>query len=253
MDLCFNDIVKQGYVHFRSKHLLIYRRCWLVLRTASSEGPRRLEQFSNEQAANSHCCRKVTGLTKIRTVARRPRETKKNPVVLTFNDASQMVFACDSELEAEEWFKLLHLECLENNMNDLTLEKPHLMNKYTRREHKEQFHVFLKPSSCMDFYGECLLQISPDALWLWDPRTPGLKITSWPLRSLRRYGRGRTWFTFEAGRRCDSGEGLFTFQTLEGELIYQRVNAEVLATIKQEDIRVLRWQEMRQQSDDWKP
>ncbi|CAB1315568.1 unnamed protein product [Coregonus sp. 'balchen'] len=195
MDLCFNDIVKQGYVYFRSKHLWIYRRCWLVLRRGSSKGAKRLERFSNEQAANCHCHHKVTDLTKIRNVTRPPRDKKKHAVVLTFNDDSPKAFACDSE----------------------------------------QFHVFMKPSQCMDFNGECNLQITCDTLLLWDTQNPCLKITSWPLRSLRRYGRGQNWFTFEAGRMCDTGEGLFTFQTLQGELIYHRVNAAVLATVEQED------------------
>ncbi|KAL0977906.1 hypothetical protein UPYG_G00163050 [Umbra pygmaea] len=210
----------------------IYRCCWLILRTASSKGPRRLERFSNEQAANCHCYHKVTDLTKIRNVYKTPQTKKKNAVVLTFNDDSPKVFACDSEWEANEWCKVLQLECLENKMLALAFEKPDIINENRSQQPIEQFHVFLKPSNCMDFYGECILKVSCDMLWLGEAQKPWLKIISWPLRSLRRYGRGRTWFTFEAGRRCDSGAGLFIFQTLEGELIYRRVNAEVIATME---------------------
>ncbi|XP_010879017.1 docking protein 5 [Esox lucius] len=160
IDLCFNDIVKQGYVYFHSKHLWIYRRFWLILRTASTKGPRRLEQFSKEQAANCQCKHKEKGLTELRTVSRPLQEKKKNTIILTSKDDSQKDFACDSE----------------------------------------QFHVFLKPSTSMEFYRECILQFSCDALWLWDSRNPCRKITSWPLKALRRYGRSQTWFTFEAGR-----------------------------------------------------
>ncbi|XP_031679748.1 docking protein 5-like isoform X1 [Oncorhynchus kisutch] len=235
MDLYFNDIVKQGYVYFRSKHLWIYRRFWLVLRRDSSKGPKRLERFSSEQAANCQCHHKVTDLTKIRNVTRPPRDKKKHAVVLTFNDDSPKAFACDSELDAKEWCNVLQMECLETKMTDLPLEEPVLFNTSLHRDHREQFHVFMKPSQCIDFSGECNLQITCDTLLLWDIQNPGLKITSWPLRSLRRYGRGQNWFTFEAGRMCDTGEGLFTFQTPEGERLYHRVNEAVLATVEQED------------------
>ena len=35
---------------------------------------------------------------------------------------------------------------------------------------------------------------------------------AWPLKSLRRYGADDDVFSFESGRRCPMGEGIFAFK-----------------------------------------
>ncbi|XP_028854060.1 docking protein 5-like isoform X3 [Denticeps clupeoides] len=202
MDADFNDVIKQGYVMIRNRHFwaslsfsqhLTYQRCWLVLKKASSKGPCRLERFPNERAASFHSLHKVTDLTHVKNIARPPKQKRKHGLTLTFRDVTAMT---------------LNFEC-------------------------ERFHVFLMPCRGLGTHGECILQIGLEAISLWDALRPHLKVASWPLRSLRRYGGDQTWFSFEAGRMCDTGEGFFKFQTLEGDAIYQKVHATVLLALSQ--------------------
>ncbi|XP_078667900.1 uncharacterized protein LOC144909678 [Branchiostoma floridae x Branchiostoma belcheri] len=74
--------------------------------------------------------------------------------------------------------------------------------------------------------GPYLLQVNPTCLTLQDRRT-NQELYSWPYKYLRRYGRDKTQFSLEAGRKCASGEGKFEFATSEGNSIFNNVDAFV--------------------------
>ncbi|XP_029814282.1 docking protein 1 [Manacus vitellinus] len=74
--------------------------------------------------------------------------------------------------------------------------------------------------------GTYVLKAERDSLVLKAPRTNEI-LYVWPYRLLRRYGRDKVMFSFEAGRRCDSGPGNFTFETTQGNEIFRLVEASI--------------------------
>lgn len=60
--------------------------------------------------------------------------------------------------------------------------------------------MYLQPSAKLNISGECILRVSSEEVLLYDEKCAKVKLVSWPIRALRRFGYDAARFTFEAGR-----------------------------------------------------
>ncbi|XP_076338358.1 docking protein 5-like isoform X1 [Tachypleus tridentatus] len=217
------DVAKQSYTRIRSRKLGLWQRRWIVLRRASSKGPCRLEKYADEKTARTGGAHKVTLLNTVNFVSRLTTSVRKHAFSICFQDNTTKSLACDSDLEADMWVKVLVQECFLPQPG-LATGEPDVLSSGIQKELEEQFHVYLMPTPKLDVFGECLLQVTHENIYLSDVTNPRLKLVSWPLTALRRYGSDPAKFTFEAGRHCSTGEGMFVFHTLEGEKIYCKIH-----------------------------
>ncbi|NXU05920.1 DOK3 protein, partial [Buphagus erythrorhynchus] len=75
-------------------------------------------------------------------------------------------------------------------------------------------------------HGHYLLSALPQSLMLKDPQSRQPLLT-WPYPFLRKFGQDQAVFSFEAGRRSDSGEGTFTFSTPRAPELCRAVAAAI--------------------------
>lgn len=59
----------------------------------------------------------------------------------------------------------------------------------------------------------------------------GKEPTTWPLKCLRRYGFNVDQFSFEAGRRCTTGEGIYAFKCTRAETLFYTVQSYIQGRI----------------------
>lgn len=63
----------------------------------------------------------------------------------------------------------------------------------------------------------------------------GKKPTKWPLRSLRKYGFDTEVFSFECGRRCPTGHGIYAFKCKKAEQLFNIVQQYIIGNVIDEN------------------
>ncbi len=90
----------------------------------------------------------------------------------------------------------------------------------------KQYHVRIQDNdftrSQLNLHGPYVLCLDSLKLTLVHPEK-GNMLYAWPYKYLRRYGRDKTSFSMEAGRKCQSGPGLIVFETSEGNNIFHEI------------------------------
>ncbi|XP_061628054.1 docking protein 1-like isoform X2 [Phyllopteryx taeniolatus] len=118
----------------------------------------------------------------------------------------------------------------------------------TNQLHMEENQIYATANDATDFcvvvqrtdaaircglQGAYWLQVGQKTLLLKDTQKVNI-VGQWPYELLRRYGKDKLTLTIEAGRRCNSGPGTFTFETEQSEKIFNLIQS----TIKQKTLAV---------------
>nr|ACK56282.1 docking protein 1 [Sus scrofa] len=224
-----------------------WRKTWAVLYPASPHGVARLEFFDHKgpssgggRGGSRRLDCKVIRLAECVSVAPVAVESPPEPGAAAFRldtaqrshllaaDAPSSVAwvqtLCRNAFPKGSWAlapaenppKLSALEMLENSLYSPAWEGSQFWVTAQRTEAAERCGL----------HGSYVLRVEAEKLTLLAVAAQSQilePLLSWPYTLLRRYGRDKVMFSFEAGRRCPSGPGTFTFQTAQGNDIFQAV------------------------------
>ncbi|XP_074641956.1 uncharacterized protein LOC141899498 [Tubulanus polymorphus] len=184
----------------------------------------------------------ITNLQNVKNCHQRNQEN-----VLEFMTVSgkKYHFASADEKTVNDWIKMFQIgeskADLIHTKKSMNVDKPmkseapvrKLSTSSTSSGHKpftslEQVLVFrvlisdTSVSSKLGLSGSYDLHVGELGLSIVDVTSGNLKAI-WPYKFIRRYAKSDEDFTLEAGRRCESGPGYFSFLTSEGDVILEQV------------------------------
>ncbi|KAG7217718.1 hypothetical protein INR49_021205 [Caranx melampygus] len=236
------DIRKQGMLYLQQQRFgKKWKRVWCVLYRESSCSISRLEFFeckdggtvekSDKSLRKQQEHKKVIRLADCIRVSEVdmegcPRDT--GPFLVETTEKIY-VFAADRQ-QVDDWTHRLYEldggggEARQPTQREQVEEDEGMEDNslYSGRETVRDFRVCVRRTEASDrcrLKGDVVLRADVDALHLLDKT--GDVVFTWPYKFLRRFGRDKSTFSFEAGRRCDSGEGSFEFDTKQGNFLFQ--------------------------------
>uniref|UniRef100_A0A8B9T184 Docking protein 1 n=1 Tax=Anas platyrhynchos TaxID=8839 RepID=A0A8B9T184_ANAPL len=222
-----------------------WKRGWFALFPASQHGVARLEFFDCKEPAGPpgrlgtrRLDKTVVRLADCTSVAPAPAESGPRAGTVAFRletSGRSYLLAADKQ-QSEEWVaKLCEIAFPVSGAGGAPLGpgapalEMAVNSIYYSRDEVNAFWVTVQRTEAAErceLRGAYVLKAERDSLVLKDPRT-NETLYVWPYRLLRRYGRDKVMFSFEAGRRCDSGPGNFTFETKQGNEIFRLVEDSI--------------------------
>ncbi|XP_036744773.2 docking protein 2 isoform X2 [Manis pentadactyla] len=222
-----------------------WRRFGAVLYGHSGCALARLElQEGPEKPRRGEAARRVIRLSDCLRVAEAsgeassPRDT--SPFLLETKERSYLLAAPTAE--RGDWMQAICLLAFPGQRKELLglegkgsrpcMEENELYSSAATGAPLKEFAVTMRPTEASErcrLRGSYTLRAGESALELWGGPEPGAKLYDWPYRFLRRFGRDKVTFSFEAGRRCISGEGNFEFETRQGNEIFLALEEAISA------------------------
>ncbi|XP_039572196.1 docking protein 2 isoform X1 [Passer montanus] len=238
-------VVKQGgmFLQLQQTFGKKWKKFWAVLYRESSCSTARLELLEGpERPRKAEGSRRLVRLSDCVHVAEVGGDATcpKDTVPFLLETTERRFLLAADGAEAAEWIqRLCELAfprsreepgvAKEGTEGEFSMEENSLYSSRGKAGLEQAFEVTVRvtPSSqrCR-LRGRGILRAGEEALELWHPQSQEL-LASWPYRFLRRFGRDKVTFSFEAGRRCASGEGNFEFDTRQGNEIFQAIEAAI--------------------------
>ncbi|KAH0518477.1 Docking protein 2 [Microtus ochrogaster] len=238
----FGDSLLASTCHARAQK---WRRFTAVLYGESGCALARLElQDGPEKTRRGEATRKVVRLSdclrvaEVGSEANSPRDTS----AFVLETKERLYLLAAPSAERCDWIQAICLLAfpgqrkeplgLEEKTDRPCMEENELYSSSTAGVSCKEYAVTIRPTEASErcrLRGSYTLRTGVSALELWGGPEPGTQLYDWPYRFLRRFGRDKVTFSFEAGRRCVSGEGNFEFETRQGNEIFQALEEAIAA------------------------
>ncbi|XP_023694578.1 docking protein 3 [Paramormyrops kingsleyae] len=214
-----------------------WKRIWMMLFPASSSGIGRVELYVVRDGQMKpgiwKAGRRVIRLADCLSICPAPEESCPPDHVAFYLNTTQRTYALAAESH-EDWVPRicqLAFQWSDGNQKwsrneEMLMEENELYSSWKTVQYKVSIQKTEAAVRC-NLSGPYLLSLRDDAIYLLDPVT-SQTIYHWPYPFLRRYGQDKDTITIEAGRRCQSGEGHFTFLSKDVAQIYRSIE-EVIA------------------------
>ncbi|NXF40395.1 DOK3 protein, partial [Nyctibius bracteatus] len=224
--------VKDGILYVQ--HCKFGKRSWRKMRAqlfaASPSGVARMEKFdvrddgtALEKTSLRRCARRVIRLSDCVSVGPSGIESCPKATAAFYLTTTEKSYVLAAE-QRDEWIAQLCQLAFQGaketaQSSARTQPSPAVPMEenslYSSWQDLTEFPVLVvqtDASARCGLHGHYLLCALPQSLTLKDPQSRQPLLT-WPYPFLRKFGQDQTVFSFEAGRRSDSGEGTFTFST----------------------------------------
>ncbi|KAM8798983.1 docking protein 3 [Eudromia elegans] len=238
--------VKDGILYVQ--HSKFGKRSWRKMRAqlfaASPSGVARMEKFDVrddgtvlEKSSLRRCARRVIRLSDCVSVGPVGTESCPRDTAAFYLNTTDKSYVLAAE-QRDEWIsQLCHLafqgakEAPQSSARTQPSPSVHMEENslYSSRQDLSEFLVLVLRTDAAarcGLHGHYLLAALPQSLALKDPQSRQPLLT-WPYPFLRKFGQDQTVFSFEAGRRSDSGEGTFTFSTPRAPELCRAVAAAI--------------------------
>ncbi|XP_069872685.1 docking protein 2 isoform X1 [Dipodomys merriami] len=237
--------VKQGFLYLQQQQTFgkKWRRFMAVLYGESGCSLARLElQDGPEKSRRGETTRRVLRLSDCLRVAEASGEASSPRDTSTFilETKERLYLLAAPTAEREDWMQAICRLVFpaqrrespgpEGMSGRPCMEENELYGSSATGAFPKKFAVTIRPTEASErcgLRGSYTLAAGESALELWGGPEPGSQLYDWPYRFLRRFGRDKVTFSFEAGRRCLSGEGNFEFETRQGNEIFQALEEAI--------------------------